>query len=447
MLQSPPAQQLMLPSPGQQFTLSSPGQQFNLAQFPTPGPALGQLTASQHILTQGHGGNVILQGQIPGHLQGQIQGQNSGMIMQGDNFLSPGLNQGLFVQNPVLQNINQQLYASAPNVINSSQIQGLFSQSQLLTNQNVGLISINQSPPGKGFDNQMEKMEGFNSNVGIINQQMQLLAQIAQQSSSGGFQQPTVMSNMVKPGHQTLNILHQSASIPSNMNQNQSLPSFGHFLLHHHMQGLPHPFLQNLTIASPVNTVSPKSDNSFPVSTQLTLVSPTEVTNLNAQFNSWNKGQLQDRARKQGAVTLATCVTSPVTLTSATSSTPGAKVILKTTTSVLPANISVSSTVKSCLPETNTVSNIQSVYVSTTMPQTTLVTTSTTTATTTAISMSAGVSVGASVPCGLLQPVVSVGQVEAPSGDGNIREHSPQTVTVPPGWTRVMEAGSIVYFR
>lgn len=290
MIQSPP-QQLVLQSPNQQFTLQSPTQQFaiqNQNQFPTQNQNMAQFTPQQQIIPQAQGGNVIL------------QGQNSGMIVQGDNFIQSGVNPGMFLHSPIVQNVGQvgqQIYGTTPNLLNNP-MQGMFSQSQVLTNQNVGLISINQSPTGKTFvDNDKGGNSGQSS--GLVNQQMQLLAQIAQHTSPESTSH-NVASNL-KPSQQTMNVVPQSQPMQSPANQAQSLPSFGHFLLHHHMQSLPHPFLQNLHIPSMAPTQATMSVDMDNGQTSKQFTSSAGTSNINAEFNNWNKGQVQGRARKNSS--------------------------------------------------------------------------------------------------------------------------------------------------
>ncbi|WAR04663.1 MBD5-like protein [Mya arenaria] len=402
--QSPPQQQLMLSSPGQQFTIQSPGQHFNLgsqAQFPTPGPAMAQFTPQGQLLTQTQGGNLLL------------QAQNGSMIVQGENFIPGAINQGVFIQNPVIHNANQQLYASAQNVLSNNQIQGVFSQSPMLTNQNVGLISINQAQQGKCFGNQMDKVEAMNPGVNILNQQMQLLAQIAQHSSPDSQQQHHVLSNQVKPGQQTINLVNQSPTMSNNINQNQSLPSFGHFLLHHHMQSLPHPFLQNLSIttSSAINPVGGKPENQIePI--QGVTVSPVDVSSLNAQFNSWNKGQVQGRVRKRSG-----SVQSSTVSTHLPSAAPSAvaKAAVQTASST--------STVvhKSCKPVSVT-------------------------KTTCSVACRTNVAVDSEcLPPALLKTLPVLPETKTlPRECGTSAE--PKPVTVPHGWLRTVENNTVVYY-
>ncbi|XP_045210139.2 uncharacterized protein LOC123561679 [Mercenaria mercenaria] len=297
MIQSP-TQQLMLQSPNQQFALQSPTQQFtiqNQNQFAVQSPSIAQFTPQQQLLSNGQGNNVL------------VQGQNGGMILQSENFMAQGLNQNVFMQNPsIVQNVNQQIYGNAQNIL-TNQIPGLLSQPQVITNQNMGILSVNQSPTGNGNLDNLTKANSQSNNSGITNQQMQLLAQIA---NHGG----TELSQN----------LQNQQNMANSSNPNQSLPSFGHFLLHHHMQSLPHPFLQNLGINSVgsqqavvTNAASDQNitrnligassqtatllanqcvpnlssnDNSMQIKT-------VSDNNINAEFNNWNIEQFSNQSR------------------------------------------------------------------------------------------------------------------------------------------------------
>ncbi|KAL4229378.1 Methyl-CpG-binding domain protein 5 [Mactra antiquata] len=287
MIQSP-SQQLMLQSPNQQFALPSPSQQFtvqNQNQFTVQGHNITQFNPQHHILTQGQGNNVI------------VQNQAGGMILHGDNFVSQGPSQNVFVPNPsIVQNVNPQMYGTAQNVL-ANQIPGLISQAQVVTNQNLGIISVSHSIPApNGNGDNTGKSNTQNS--GITNEQMQLLAHIANHSTD------VTNSNLSNQP----NIVQQVTS------QNQSLPSFGHFLLHHHMQSLPHPFLQNLSISTmatddssrkPVGqqsmNVPPQTNTSGIVTINVSTTSEssnprTSVDNINAEFNHWNIGQFVNQS-------------------------------------------------------------------------------------------------------------------------------------------------------
>ncbi|KAH3699262.1 uncharacterized protein LOC127859870 [Dreissena polymorpha] len=409
-----PQQQLMLQSPNQQFTLQSPSHHFTLqnqgqftqqgqgvTQFTHQGQGLAQFTPQHHILTQGHNNNLIV--------HGQIQGQNTGLIVQGDNF-----SQGLFVQNPVFHNINQQMFASPPSVFNGNHLQGIFSHTPNIMNQNLGIMSLNQSPTGlKGLENHADKMDAMSPNTGLMNQQMQLLAQIAHNSNPGSFQQPGIMTNVLKQQPQTINIVSQPGSLPANsMTQNPSLPSFGHFLLHHHMQSLPHPFLQNLTITTASTANNPLKFEVHPSQGQM--VSPVDVSSINAQFNNWNKGQVHGRTKKQSGQGSAT----PKLASSLPFLTP--KTVALTPVTVSPAT-------SACTPP-------PLVTVSVTM----------TTCTVDIVASKAKTSGDSSSYSALLKTVSQ--PIELQKDCHGVSDRAQSLISVPSGWTRKVEEDSVVYY-
>lgn len=437
MIQSP-TQQLMLQSPNQQFALQSPSQQFtiqNQNQFAVQSPNIAQFTPQQQLLSHGQGNNVI------------VQGQNGGMILQSENFVSQGLNQGVFVQNPgVVQNLNHQVYGNAQNIL-TNQMPGLLSQSQVIANQNMGIISVNQSPPGSGNLETLTKGSPQNNNSGITNQQMQLLAQIA--ANQGNTDLSQTLQNQQ-------HVVNQPQNLVSSSNQNQSLPSFGHFLLHHHMQSLPHPFLQNLALNSigsqqTLVTSSGSDQNvmrnligaSSQTATLLTnqcvpTVSSNEsnmqmrtVTdnNINAEFNSWNIEQFSNQTRvvnnnsssvvntkpkdtdvKQGVQKLCSSKTLGTVTTSNIISTG----VVTTLSNVLSR---ASLPTKVCTNEAKGGSTVQNISVSPRVKQ------------------------------NLVQDLKPQGLVTELRVPNNISGAHSKSIMVPYGWVRALEGDSIVYYR
>ena len=406
MIQSPP-QQLLLQSPNQQFTLQSPSQHFTLqnqSQFTNQNQNMAQFAPQQQIIPQGQGGNVIL------------QGQNTGMIVQGENFIQSGVNPSMFLHSPIVQNVGQQIYGTTQNLIANNQMQGMFTQQQVLTNQGVGLISINQSPSGKNYVENIDKTDNSGQSAGMVNQQMQLLAHIAQQASPNGNNQ-TVVSNVIKPNQQAVNVGNQAQTMASTVNQNQSLPSFGHFLLHHHMQSLPHPFLQNLHIPSLAPAQAPMcmEVDSSQATKPVVSIAANSPSNLNAEFNNWNKGQVQGRVRKNSspARSIAPNLTSKSSLVI-----PSA-----TVTQVQASSCDVKSAVSQCSSVTSSSSKSDHLVTKTcvntlafkTSPQP---------------KHTVKVEHGATVA----SPTVK-------------SETHPKSILVPYGWTRILEGDSILYYR
>lgn len=412
MIQSP-SQQLMLQSPNQQFALPSPSQQFtvqNQNQFAVQGHNLTQFNPQHHILTQGQGNNVI------------VQNQTGGMILQSDNFVSQGLSQNVFVPNPsIVQNVNPQVYGTAQNVL-TNQIPGLISQTQVVANQNVGIISVSHSLPApNGSADNLGKANIHNS--GITNEQMQLLAHIANHG--------TDVNNTNLPNQQ--NLVQQVTS------QNQSLPSFGHFLLHHHMQSLPHPFLQNLSIstmatddgtrkqiAQPGMTVSPPSNQSGVITMNISSNSGpisfrNSTDNINAEFNNWNISQFVN----QSCVNQNSIVASNVN----TQLSKGADVKLSVQTlcsSKVSNSVHISQVV-------STTTNVLSKGI-----------------TQSKLCTSEELSAVRSVSIGIDSTTPSRGQQEKTPQTAISTTHttsSRNTIVVPYGWVRALEGDSIVYYR
>lgn len=404
MIQSPP-QHLLLQSPNQQFTLQSPNQQFTIQgqnQFANQNQNMAQFAPQQQIIPQGQGGNVIL------------QSQNTGMIVQGDNFIqSPSM----FLHSPIVQNVSQQIYGTTPNLLNN-QMQGMFSQQPVLTSQNVGLISINQSPTGKPFVENMDKSDNSGQNPGMVNQQMQLLAQIAHQTSPDGSSQG-VVSNVIKPNQQTIHVGNQSQAMASPVNHNQSLPSFGHFLLHHHMQSLPHPFLQNLHIPSlaPAQAAICMEVESGQTSKPTMSIASNSTSNLNAEFNNWNKGQVQGRTKKTSSparsiapnlMSKSSIVLPSATVTQVQASLSDSKSADRLSSSVVSSSKKVNViTPKTCGPVPDKTSPRQHVQ---------------------------------KVPAIKVEQQPQV----APLGKS---DSWPKSISVPYGWKRLLEGDAVVYYR
>lgn len=409
MIQNPP-QQLVLQSPNQQFALQSPSQQFtiqNQSQFTNHSPNVTHIPPQQQVIHQGQGGNVIL------------QGQNAGMIVQGENFIQGGVNPSMFLHSPIIQHVSPQMYGSTQNLLNTP-IHGMFSQSQMLTSQNVGLISVNQSPTGKQFVENMDKTEPSGQGAGIVNQQMQLLAQIAQQTSPNGSNQ-AVVTTVMKPAQHTVNVVNQAqpqAVNNSSVNQNQSLPSFGHFLLHHHMQSLPHPFLQNLHISSlaPTHTGMPVDvDGSQRPAAKLSVPASNSASTFNAEFNSWNKGQVQGRARKNSSPARSIAPN----LVSKTLVTVHSSTVTQVQTSLCDSKTSVTLTSSSC---------------SSNKPDSAMQRTS--------------VTLPVKSSPQLVQNKSTVKQEQSSTASCSLKSDTlPKSILVPYGWVRALEGDSIVYYR
>lgn len=421
MIQSP-TQQLMLQSPNQQFALQSPSQQFtiqNQNQFAVQSPNIAQFTPQHPLLSNGQSNNVL------------VQGQNGGMILQGDNFIAQGLNQNVFMQNPgIVQNVNQQMYGNAQNIL-TSQITGLLSQSQVITNPNMGILSVNQSPSGNGSIDNLNKTNSQSNNANITNQQMQLLAHIANQ---GG----TELSQ---------NLQNPQQNMTNSPNSNQSLPSFGHFLLHHHMQSLPHPFLQNLGLNSvnsqqAVVTNAANDQNatrniigaSSQTATLLNQCVPNSSSNgnnmqmrtvsdnnINAEFNNWNIGQFSNQARVVNNISLPGVQTKHVkgvqklcstkTLSTVTTSNTISSGVVTTLSNVLSR---ATLPLKVCTKELKGSISLPAANTSNTVKQTVLHD---------------------------IKPQVHLNE------SNPVNYSDANTVLVPHGWVRALEGDTIVYYR
>ena len=260
-----PTQQLTIQSPNQ-IALQSPTQQITLQnqnQFALQNQNLGQL--APQMISHGQNNNVI------------VQSQGQGMIIQGDNILPQGHGQNLFVQGQGLgpnfsQQVNQgQVFGPLQNLASSmlpNQMHGIYTQTPVLATQgpvnaNAGILTPNLVTQVVKTDNNGNQLRMRAENeqkrpktvnqqsrdILTLNQQMQILAQIAAQGQLNvqtSHPNP-LLTNITSQNQGVVNAVNQNQYL-SNLNnhQNSSLPSFGHFLLHHQQQqNLPHPFLQN----------------------------------------------------------------------------------------------------------------------------------------------------------------------------------------------------------
>ena len=221
----------MLPNAGHPFSLPTQ----NLAQINAGGPA------DQNVLIPGQGQGMIVQGQVQGQT---IIPHNPTIFHQNPALHSPQQSTASHHSNlaniQAIGNSSQQLTGYGPQLVpgqilmNNSQMSPLGSP-----NSTSGLLSPNSAraleiSPTTGrkrkSSGQKSKLRQQQETVIQLNNQLQLLQQMQQ----------NMLSQSTNPAN--LGGLGTNPVIQNLATQNQTLPSFGHFLLHHqqqHQQGLP----------------------------------------------------------------------------------------------------------------------------------------------------------------------------------------------------------------
>ena len=262
-----PGEQFSQPAGFEQHLATFPNQNQQHFTFPNQNPQilpnaghplglaaqnLGQINAGvvtggpsgQNVLIQGHGQGMIV--------QGQVQGQT--IIPQ---------NPTIFHQNPALNSPQENTASHHTNLANvqavvnsSSALSHMTGYGSQLVPGQVPMINTQMSPLGspnsvpgilspdssrgvevspttgrkRKLSGQKSKLRQQQETVIQLNNQLQLLQQMQQ--------------NMLTQNTNTVNMagLGTNPVIQNLATQNQTLPSFGHFLLHHqqqHQQGLP----------------------------------------------------------------------------------------------------------------------------------------------------------------------------------------------------------------
>ena len=256
-------------SPGEQFIQAAGFEQQQVTNFPNPSnqfalqnPSPQMLSPNQQFGIQAHSLGHINPGIIAGG-QGQnifIPGQGHGMIFQGQTML-PQNASTVFQQNPALnsqqqipvsQNINIQSFSNNGPVVGQltsigtqmiqNQVTGVNSQASALTspNNSGNLTSPNSAKhaevsPSSGRKRKPSgpkslKAKQQQDSVSHLNNQLQFLTHLASQSQ--------VQQNILTHNPNAMNFgnLSHNQLLSNLVTQNQTLPSFGHFLLHHQQQ-------------------------------------------------------------------------------------------------------------------------------------------------------------------------------------------------------------------
>lgn len=232
-------------NPNNQFTfqnqspqmLQSPGQQFGIQT-----QNLGHINPG--IITGGQGQNIFIPGQ--------------GMIVQGQTML-PQNSSTIFSQNPNLnphqlpisQNTNIQTFANNGSIMghvtglgtqifpgpisvdsnHTSPMASPNSTTNLLSPSSAKSADISPSTGRKRKPSgQKSKPKQQQESIIQLNSQLQFLSHLAGQSQ--------MQQNLLSQNANAVNLgnLSQSQLLPNLVTQNQTLPSFGHFLLHQQQQ-------------------------------------------------------------------------------------------------------------------------------------------------------------------------------------------------------------------
>ena len=228
---------IALQSPNTQML--SPNQQYGLQQH-----NLGHINAG--IISGGQGQNVFLPGQGQGLIfQGQpMMQQNTSTVFSPTQALNS--QQAI----PESQNINLQSFSNTGAVVGQlsnigmaliqNPVPGVNSQTSPLSSPN--LISPNSvkqevSPHGrkrKPSGPKSMKVKQQQDHVNQLNHQLQFLSHLASQSQ--------IQQNLLPNNGGAVNFgnLSHNQLLSNLVPQNQTLPSFGHFLLHQHQQQQQH---------------------------------------------------------------------------------------------------------------------------------------------------------------------------------------------------------------
>lgn len=261
-------------------------------QFGVQAQNLGQINPG--IIAGGQGHNIFL------------PGQGQGMIFQGQTML-PQNTSTIFHQNPGLnsqpqipgsQNVNMQSFGNNGQVVGQlpsvgtpiiqSQVPANYSPASTMNSPNspAALLSPNSTrsaemsptPVRKRKPSGQKSVKAKQQHDASIqlNSQLQFLTHLANQSQ---VQQSILTQN---PNAVNFGNLGQNPLLANLVTQNQTLPSFGHFLLHQHQQQqqqvIPH--LNSLGLQqAPVNMIGPQVGGQQ-ISGATGAISQNSVTNL-----------------------------------------------------------------------------------------------------------------------------------------------------------------------